>query len=105
MGDESFAVHQYLPIAFMVGAPEKTLVTVARSNRGGGLVSVSLALDAFHWFDHITPEQAVALGRALLEAAADAEKALPVTESLGHLQLMVRRSMGGLFDVAKEVAP
>lgn len=99
MADETFAVHQYLPATFMVGTPVQTDVGVARTNRNVGYVSLSLTDGAFHWFDALTADQAATLGKALLEASADADAAVPVTESMGHLQLMVRRATGGLFDV------
>ena len=99
MADADFAVHQYLPSAFMVGTPEETSVGVARTNRHVGCVTLSLADGSFHWFDALTADQAATLGKALLEASADADAAVPVTESMGYLQLMVRRATGGLFDV------
>ena len=105
MADESFYAHQYLPGGFRLGEPAETGVIVSRSSRRETVVGLSFGIGAFRWFDYITTEQAVTLARALLDAASDAEKALPVTESMGATQLMVRRATGGLFDVAKGGAP
>lgn len=101
MALENFAAHQYLPSTFRVGWQEGSEICVVRTSRDEGLVSLSLREGAFHWFGHLTVAQAVELGQALLFAAADADALVPVTESMGPLQLMVRRATGGLFDVAK----
>lgn len=101
MADETFAVHQYLPSTFRVGDSAGSEIGVVRKSRDEGLVSLSLSEGAFHWFELLTVAQAVELGQALLFAAADADAQVPVTESMGPMQLMVRRATGGLFDVAK----
>ena len=101
MADETFAVHQYLRATFRVGKPEGPSISVSRTNRKDEAVSLGLSEGSFHWFDALTVAQAVELGQALLFAAADADAQVPVTKSMGPMQLMVRRATGGLFDVAK----